>query len=739
MFLSDRSLLYADALEGSGTLLSVVDIKGSKLALKAQTLTKTQLRWEPYSGWLWQSFAAHHLVPLDSAHFGLLSGTEGIQVFENTGTLKQISRTELETGGGSMLDAVATGDGQIWACLFGIQHFALNAQGTIDQFAKLELPPGHALSCHSLAVGPDGKTVYAATPDGIVRFVSAGAEMPAATVFLPGKSALALSASSDFLAVQRAGSLDAFGDLEIHRLDNGEQVAVYSQTPDEAPFGVALLGGQLITAFDTRTAASASHEQALRWSELSQLPTSARSELPLRARAQATEDWLPQVARLSSRGQYLLTQPWRRTFSWSSDQNALRELTGPGQGTIQRVVGIDQVTAVAGGPYATQRLSIAASGIAFDSGGITSSASTARRIQLILPPDGNASFTARAPSFEQSSSLETVGLSRATASGIEPLGELTLALGPARLLLRGRDLFQVAPLGSNSFTIAQYPLSEASVGGSRPLAPARTWTVTFDVPVGLTQRDEFEVDVEPGRSQAVIVERRRAASEPAESGQELALWLDLSASEARVQAYAQRTGKLGVFRVALRGAQFVLFEGESVVLYGLEARTFVQRAELGLPGIAVREVLGDDRSGHLYFATESTETIAGVVRDEVLVFDWKDLTWRARFPVPAPAISLDAAGEQLVLATKGSVHTVTPTCGAVLAQAPMDWPVPPDPEKPPLQEQCKPLPGACQSWTPPVQPGDVDRNGCVDQADLDIVVRCFGETVDPSPRACWRI
>jgi hypothetical protein len=49
---------------------------------------------------------------------------------------------------------------------------------------------------------------------------------------------------------------------------------------------------------------------------------------------------------------------------------------------------------------------------------------------------------------------------------------------------------------------------------------------------------------------------------------------------------------------------------------------------------------------------------------------------------------------------------------------------------PPSPTGCRAL-LPCQAWQPPIQTGDVDRDGCVDAEDAAIVTRCYTAVADP--------
>lgn len=720
-FLSDDRVVFADRLDGSGTLLSVVHHRADALEVEAQGITRTLLLRQPYSGWTWQSHWVTHLLPLGPTRFALAELYHDLRVFELQGSrIAPIAKYEF---GGShaapMADAVASADGQIFACADGqIARLVVTAKGDIQTRPSVKLPSGSA-ACLSLAVAADGHTLFASTVQGIARWQASDADDILAELVLPQVTGLTLSADADQLLVHRAGKLDAFGDAELYRQSDWSLQASATQSPTALPFGTSVLAGNALVAWQQQSDGGGTRRQELRFGALTGQSSFC---FPLRARVDGQDSWATNYEKLNVRGAQILLQPWRRWLALDAGEQTFHELTGPGHGSRTTLISGDGVHPFALGPYVAEGLDVSTpKQIAFASGGWQSEASTVTDVRLALPglaPQlGN--FQSRSPDVLQPQEHVTATLFAAGAE-LRNLGQVQLAGGPALLTTRGGSLFQVAASGQSAFRLREYALSPELLQHVQPITPKSDWELTLQgVP---ERRGTFNVDIDAPSREAVIVELRLAPGNTTFVGPRAVLWLSWASGKVEVLARALLSASDFVPVPALHQGKLLLFDREQVVAYVAHAGELAQQGAQQLEGSVVQAVLGVDGGERAYVAASTKQG-----EEALLAFDF-DAKLRSQVTLPTRALSLLPLGAELFVATKASVHRLTPSCGATTPRATEPWPLIDEEEEPP-PSTCKPL-ATCQTWSASAQAGDVNRDGCVDSTDIALETECYGTVTD---------
>lgn len=719
-FLSDERVVFADRLDGSGTVLSVVQRHGDHLELEAQAITRAPLLREPYNGWVWQSHWVTHLLAISANRFALAELHGELVVYEVAdGAISVLSRYRFPGAhAGSMMDAVVSSDGQIWACTDGgISRYRIAADGSVEQRPSLSFAEG-SLDCLSLAVASDGQTVYASTPSGIARWTATAEDVIAAELVLPQVTGLALAADSDQLLVHRVGKLDAFGPAELYRISDQQLLASSQQTRDFLPFAVALLQGQAVIAWDESDDSGLGRAQFLGW------PISASPpgpQLALRSRSDGLDDWKPNYEPVRARGSSLLLQPWRRWLDYSQTTHQFREVTGAGHGSLRTLIAANETNAIAVGPYAQQAIDLSGDGLRFSAGGIDQALATHSPLQLVLPsrPPPLGGFVARPAPLAQKTADAAVLVVGARQNGQTSWASGRLGFGPGLLLPREDALYQVSPEGEFGFAFREFDVPSA--GAATPLEFVQRREFHLNLGTVLPTRGELVADVDAQRAQAVILEARLANSKAVKGPREL-LWIDWSSGSLRILARATLHDATESWLLALSQDRLLVFDQHVAQAYAAKNGSLTLLSTQPTEGYALHSVLALDGARRAYVSAS-----AGA-REELLVFDYEGKL-RSNFTLPAAGISMTEVGDRLLLATKASVHRFTASCGDVEPAELTDYPVL-DPA-PPAQENtaCKALP-TCQVWSAPIQPGDVDRDGCVDSDDVALEMACYGLQVD---------
>jgi hypothetical protein len=730
-FLSDDQLLFADRFDTTGLSLSTVRIKDGRLEPISQTWTWTVYETGSWGSWTWQDYPAIHAVPLPNQRFALLGADSSIQVFSTSPTIEPLTATgEFAQKLGIPSDAIATVDGQIWACGYGTKRFRVSDTGVVTLHGSPAYAGGETFACYVLAVAPDGQTVYATTAEGIVRWKASDEATPIAEVVIPGVTGVGLTVNNEYVAVQYVNRVAASGPVEVYRLESKELVARYIGS---VPFGITLTNDQLVSGWGQLSTDGLSGEQLLRWVSTDGIGSRTDGTLTFRKTVNAEDVGSSMSSdRFSSRNRRIVTQPWRRVFEFSEDGGALRELVGDGQGSIRELASVDANTLVAVGPYRAQTLSVEDSRLSFQSGSFFPVASASHRIHVVLPSPGSedATFESRRRPWKQVAEKETISLSRATKTGVERLCELELDGGPATVLQRGSRLYQVASIGQREFRVRAYAL-DASVCNSAPVwTPAADGTVSVEVDAGMVDRDAFAVDVDPETGHLVIAEAR--STKDGEYGSSNGVLLGIALETGNTpKVLGQWTLPVlsSSYLPVVTGDRILVFQSGEVAVYRFGATGVEAEKPVTLGDFYVRDALAVTRgTPSLLYTSGHSETAAGYI-EELLVFDLNTMALRDRYTLPTQGLSVAQVGAKLAVATNGSVHLVTPTCGSGTPPEPKPWPVP-RLTTPPNEDLCLPLSGGCIDWSAPAQPGDVNHDGCVNPADATIVRNCIKHATD---------
>ena len=730
-FLDDDRLLFADRVEGTGISLSIVGIGNGKLERLSQAWT-----WTPYytSTWgtmTWQTRLALQVVGVPNNRFALLS-PDGVQVFSTSPTIQPVTETgylsEISSG---VSDAVATSDGQIWACGFGTRRFRVSDAGIVSSESPPVNASGNGFDCNVLALAPDGQTVYATTADGIMRWNGTEAA-PTAELVFPGINGTGLTVNDEFLAVQYIGQMAEIGKTEVYSLGSRELVTSY--TDAIKPFGISLLPGQLVTGWSSADG-NGMAGVALRWAATNAIASDPQGELYFRQRATNEEEWIFAADRFLSRKQLMVTQPWRRVFGYDQDANGLKELTGPGQGSVRDIVGVDESTLVASGPYSTQTIANQNSQLVITAGGTLPAAAQPHRMHVVLPAEGleKSSFESRPRPWQQIAANETLSLSRATKTGVTRMCDLVVEGGPSKLIQRGNRLYQVAPVEAKGFRVRAYALDVSACASAPAWAPSIDVTVSVDVADDLVDRDAYAIDADPESGRLTIFESRSTRDGAFASGNGLLLWLSSETGNpgdpVRVLGQVTLPPLNADAELVTLGDRTLVFQASQVTAYALTATGLTSAGTTDLGGPIIASILGVNRCASTFlYAVGHDSSFTGYV-PEMFVIDLNSVTLRDRYSLPADGLSMAQLGPKLAVATNGSVHLLEPTCGAGEPPARTAWPVP-RLNGPNTENLCQVLTAGCVDWSAPAVAGDANRDGCVDGADATIVKNCLNQTAD---------
>lgn len=704
-FLSPDRLLFADAL-GSNTLLTLVTVDSGVLRVAAQTVTDRSLVWQPFNAWVWQSVPLAHLVPLPDARFAFVS-LQGIQVFEATATGKLVERWRTRETTELSRD-VAWSGGSLWTCPTSgtATRYAIASDSSLS---PIDTPELAGENCFRLAVAPDG-SLYASTTAGVERWAGEAGQPMVPQLLLPDVQAIELAVDQTHIALQRAARLGAFGETEVYRRADLGRVALFSQSRSDVPVGLALVSGKLLlewqhVATDVTQITGALYD----------LPALGPTPIPddewlLRSRASGSDAWAANISRLSVMGDRVAFQPWRRVADVDPQAATAHFLTGPGHGEIAGVLAEPTGSAQTFSPYSLARLD-ASSYSAFSSGGMSLSADV-QRLQLLLPEPGSARDSA--VRGVQLANVETVTGLRRGPAGLEVAGALELPGGPAKLVQRGRKLYQVAAVGDTDYRIRVYDLDAIAFNRATPM-PARELTLELPVDAQQGKREAFEVDVDPTGGQLAVCERRTHEEQVSNS----LVWASIDGKPAILAR-----GQVDTFSLPLLHAGRLLqVERSRVTLFAAKDGT--------LQPVWTQEAAGNetffqaldvDDAARVYVTTGNGDTLHGL--------DWEDGSRASSVTIPEVVTASAMLDNHLLVAGAHSLSTLEPACGAPTS--------PPDAGSDASDSDAGTDAGdACGGVSEcpdgglvrSTLKGDATGDGCVDSSDTQLVTACLGHPV----------
>ena len=689
--------------------MSLVEREGETLRVVDQHLTNALLKTELVSSRVWISLPTTHLLSIDSRRFVFGGGDPaGIQIFDTAGD--KITRLSRSWHSDRPFSSMATTPDLLLVGEYGTYRGPIGPDGSLPPLERIQPANGHRLRFIE-----DEDRVFGIGAFKELHSFSPSATDPQSRIELEGVKGLDFDVHADWFLAQRAARDGDMGDIALYRRGDATPTHSWKQTIHQTPIGAAFVQDSLLIEWLIRTKDDS--KRSMRWELLALPGLELRSELSIPLRG-GGEGWYNNPSRMVVRGSHILAEPFGQWLH-VTDEGELEEYTGPGQGTLGHVLPVDDSHAAVVSFDSTHHVSLAPEGLQFESGGRLLSQSsiqagghraTSARLPLIAPVDG---FEALQQPLEISAALDVAFLD--LDSG-EPrtLDELTFE-GEA-LLVRGRDLLVLSSVVQDAINVERYRSFPSDDGRLSVLDQ-------LSVPVNFPSRhgqDFRALDYDSVSGDIVLV---GCVDEKARGS-----WLESSSG---VTVTFQFDGCPD--SVVLMGNKTLVFlhdnDGSQVVEMRLnEPRDAVEIVrEVALP-FSTRKALARTRNVDTSFLV--LEAI-GSNGSGLAVLEVATLTPQSFHTLPLEPSSVALVGSSLIASTTKSLHQFEPACGAAGTIDEEPWPYPDAGEAPPSHTpDCPALP-SCLNWEAPMVPGDANRDGCVDGADLIMVQSCFGLEVDP--------
>jgi len=724
-FASNDRLLFADRLDSDATVLTLVSVTAGVLHVLAQTVTDSGLETSPLNGRVWQSVPTSQLVILPNDRFALFSDRR-IQVFQVTTDGHLVELWRAPRSAENTFDATWAGD-SIWTCTAAvIVRYVVEADGSLVETPIPELAP--AGGCVRMAIAPDGVTVYASNPGpslpGIFRWSASGTAAISPEVVLPGVAAIDMAVDEGHLALQRMGEEADLGDTEVYRLTDFARVAVFSPTATNAPFALALSSGRLFLEWMRSDATSRRVTGAVY--NLDAGAATPLAEWPIRTRSSsATDSWALNVEHLSAAAGRIVMGPWRHIAQIDPATGSATWITGPGHGEVVGVQAAGANAATTFSPYSIEQLDLT-EGIRFSGGGMVL-APDVQRLQVVLPDDvaPPTSFQATPEPQEQRAETEPVTVMRSNpSSGLEVAGEIVLDGGPAKLVQRGRKLYQVAAVGTSDYRIRVFNLGQSVL--AQPLVPDAAYTLTVSGGASGATRGTFYVpDVDPELEQIAVTE---IWSNTAGAVSNWLVWASLR--EPSTTVVAARTPLDSGGTPIVRGGRLMVV-GSRATVYAADGTGGVTEVARTSCDVGCYPPLGTDAPDRAY-VTDQSSSSNGV---DLLVISMVDGSVLSRAALGDGPRSAAVVGDRLLLGATHSISVLEPSCGAAVDAGTTDAGTATDGSSDAIEtgdaaSVCGEVANCSDGGlTRSSLVGDLNGDGCVDTADIGLVTACVGKPV----------
>jgi hypothetical protein len=463
-FLDDDRAVFADQAEGSGLVLSVVDVGGARARVVDQALLDVAMD-RFFGGSDWSDRFLTHVVPLAPDRVAVVGTRQRVELFAVGDRLTPLARVALDSRDDSLLDAVGRGD-TLWVCS---GRFLRRFKLTDDAIAELPaaavgLPAG---TCRSLALSPDGRTLWVAGTGGIASYDPTTTPATLTRHLLARQGFARVVDEGTWLTAQTLLPYGDLGGVQVFRVgdlpDRGDPAPVARFDPvtrDDLwsrPLGVGLVAGKLAVETLEVTGATRRYRLDLHpWTAGGPGPPSSTLTLRQSDEVGLHASPLPLVGR----GRHLIAQPWRRIVRVS---DSMDYVSGPHHGAFDAVWSTGAGAAVALGPFSLHPIGLGAGAPALVGGGHDLPASTSR-LRLVRRDGGwqLVAATIGRPNIVQEPGPAHVSCLVPAGDSLALAGTVTIPAGDAGssslLAVAGDRLFQLSRPTASSYRLRRFRL-----------------------------------------------------------------------------------------------------------------------------------------------------------------------------------------------------------------------------------------------------------------------------------------
>ncbi len=661
---SDDRILFGERLGGSGLSVSLVRVSPEGLVrLDQRTL---DLYVERFLGsWDWSDRFTTFFVPLGPDRVVVVGTRQRLELLGLEGDrLTTLSRYALPSNSDSILSGAGRGD-RFWTCAgYVVTAWRVGADHSLSQDAvhNFQLPGG---TCRSLALSPDGNTLWAATSLGLVPVdVSSPSGPVVGTALFTTQAFFHVQARGAFVVAHELLRYGELGRIFVYRAADlartGTPSPVKTFAPMEGvgrwerPLGFVLLDGELLIEW-FRLGGSLRSYTVERHTLTAEGVSPVVGSILLREGEEVGLHLSPLV--LTGAGRHAVLQPWRRVLTLG-DSGAMHFQTGVHHGALVRVRAAADGTVQAVGPFESHRVDLSnPEQPLLAAGGMLLPADT-RRLRLAPPVSGPGplelvTVPTSGSNVHQEEGTAVLSCLRSGAGALlETAGHVSVVGGPAALASAEGQLFQMSPTSQGGYWLRRFTLPATCTGAV--LVPAAERTFTLDGGAGT--RTDWAFAVDGKRSEVLMGEVR--FEEPAKPSRLALHWSSWTGGDVATGVLSGTTDRFTALALA-KGLALIIENGRQVHLLERQGTRIVTRKHVDLSQLPVpldvRSILAFDGAvAYLALAAPPFGVIA---------LGTGDLSVLARYPTPSDVRSLVFSGEWLVLGMNDALTVATPVCG----------------------------------------------------------------------------
>ncbi len=696
----DEDMLVFSEPGGTGKIdLVLVEVDDS--GLRRLDTVPTEFGVTQSAVGIWPAVLGSHLVRLSASRFALVSAPSGIAIYDVVDgdlTLAAQHDVRVEDGlnAGLFWDAKGRGT-RLWilATPFGLHAYDIAPDGSPSWLADVEVPA----KTSAFALSTDGQTVYAGGQLGTFRIDVSDLAQPVVEdqpVLAPQTESRPrqMTLHEDHLFIQTDKVWDTIGDARLYRVPSLELVMEFPSTLEEdSPLGADFTENGLLL----QRLLYESYEPSTLQAELYDLSagTPHLVDSMLYADLAALEDHrqyrgFPPTAY----GSLAVLNPLRRVVSLHDE--TLTEVNGALQGTFNELRTLEDGSILASSPLSSHRLALHDGEPQLVAGGMLQPG-TSSLYRLTFSESGGASPRAPfllGPTGLRESSGGLSWLETAPDQPARPGGSFELpgppSAGHAYQLASDGMLFRMAQLNDAAPTVRVFSLPRT----------AEDLTTMESLP-------PIEISTTPYSGIFAVAKNGRAfvlEGEAAEEDHRAIHWYEWTGErfELAVSEVQSFPGANAPAHAILHGDSLVtlstddvslhLFERDGPMLNLTATRNLESERD---PTVQYYGFLGIE--GERLYVAASIGRGTTAPQDGVDVLSMEDLSFIARYPTRQRVTSFAHSGKHLVMGSQNTVFTATPQCEMA-------------------------------GEAPPV--GDANQDGCVDQADYDLLDESYNLSVD---------
>ena len=628
--------------------LTILDRRDSAILVKVGQLSPQ----------IWVDRPSFFMIPLGSSRIAVIGNQLGIDLYDLSGD----NFAPLGRYGFSVADYVdgAAGRGdRLWICAgTSIQTYAIDGAGNLTRGQIFTLPTNH--SCQGMTLSSDGNTLLVATWNGLdfVDVSSSDGTMALSGGVLSGHFLLDVSANTQYVAVyELQDKLNGLGDVLVLPTGGDSPIATFTMASGgtTTPVGFTMIDAGLVLQ------RAATEAWAPIIGELYGLaPTGATLVQSWTFRTVPAGLSIEPPFHVAGAGSHVALEPFHQIVR-IADSGKFVPVTGPEQGSFERVRAAGATTVEAHGPMSMALFDIAnpASPVPKNGGFVLPPSvqpqqlelsSSGRPAPILLPiptSAGNPSGAALSLLWSRQDQLPT------------PAGSIANDGRSGSWIATGDYLAQLVPEGAADFRILRFRASSITDHDSQHLVPELEQVVSTTVPADAKTRATTWFDMDPRTGRIAILEKRSTQASDA-SPSVLAF---LNVFSLGTDGYHLSFAESGIvdqpIGVAVAKDLTLLATARNLTIFGATGQTLASRDVDGDAGQApaVDRLLGfDARIAYL---------AAGL---HVKVLRTSDLSELGSYATTEVVTSMATVGKYLVFGMPDALSVASSTCPTLGAE-----------------------------------------------------------------------